>query len=58
MSLISVALQVIVVLPTGYGSPRRSPSLLVPVTFLIRQLSVAVGAVMVTDQEQSPGSAA
>ena len=37
----SVAVHVIVVVPTGYGSVNRNPSLRTPVGVIILQLSVA-----------------
>ena len=57
LSLMSVARQVIVVVPTGYGASRDNPSSLDPLKFFIVQLSVAVGAATANEYEQIPGSA-
>jgi hypothetical protein len=40
---LSVAVQIIVVMPTGYGSVRGLPSLRLPLTLTLPQLSEAAG---------------
>jgi hypothetical protein len=52
----SVAVQVMVVVPFGYGAFNGWPSLRVPVTVGVPQLSVAVGWPGLTVAEQVPGS--
>ena len=53
---LSVAVQVIVVVPFGYVSVKGRPSLLVPVTVVLPQLSVAVAVPGTTCAAQVPGS--
>src|ERR1700730_13582609 len=53
---LSVAVQVIVVVPNGYGSVRGLPSLRLPLTLALPQLSEAVGLPGLTCAAQVPGS--
>jgi len=52
----SVAFQVMVVVPTGYGAFNACPSLRVPPVVTPAQLSVAVGVPGFTAAEHRPGS--
>ncbi len=52
----SVAVQVMIVWPTGYGALRACPSLRAPVTVTPGQLSVAVATPGLTDAVGFPGS--
>src|SRR5882672_72617 len=53
---VSVALKMIIVVPTGYGAFKDCPSLRVPTIESTAQLSVAVAAPGLTVAEHRPGS--